>query len=299
MVIVSMRTKMMRHSKIERECTADQLSRFKTALALETSPAASLGAAPLALIDGWPITLSNMRQAVSEIATAAERGEGAAAFTLNLDHLVKLRASEKFRNAYRQARFITADGAPVVRLASSQHKGIERTTGADMVLPLAEEAARRGVPVYLFGSTADVLGRAGQRLAANTNGRLCIAGSSAPPMGFNPDGPEGDAAIDLIAASGARICFVALGAPKQELLAARAVSRGVPVVFVGVGAALDFLAGRQVRAPRAVQNAGLEWAWRLASNPRRLALRYARCALLFADLALMSPLRRRPQDVGA
>lgn len=253
----------------------------------------------MARVDGWPITLANMRVAVKEIADAAERGESAAVFTLNLDHLVKLRTSEKFRRAYEMARFITADGNPVVRLASSQHAGIERTTGADMVLPLAEEAARRGLPIFLFGSNADVLGRAGQRLSANTGGSVSIAGSAAPPMNFDPESPAGDAAIDQIAASGARICFLALGAPKQELLAARAVARGVPVVFVGVGAALDFLAGAQVRAPRSLQRAGLEWAWRLASSPRRLTLRYVKCAVLLADLTLMAPLRRKPGDAGA
>lgn len=291
---------MKQNSKIDRDITSDQGRDLATPSASETL---TVGAPParcaLAHVDGWPITLSTMSAAVSEIADAAERGESAAVFTLNLDHLVKLRSSETFRRAYRQARFITADGAPVVRLAASQHPDIERTTGADMVLPLAEEAARRNLPIFLFGSNADVLGRAGQRLSANTDGRLSIAGSWAPPMGFDPEGAEADAAIDRIAASGARICFLALGAPKQELLASRAVARGVPVVFLGVGAAVDFLAGAQVRAPRAVQRAGLEWAWRLAANPRRLALRYAQCALLLAALTLMAPWRRNTQDIGA
>ncbi len=252
----------------------------------------------VAKVDGWPITLPNMREAVSAISDAAQRGESAAVFTLNLDHLVKLRTNEKFRHAYRQAHFITADGAPVVRLAASQGMAVERTTGADMVLPLAEEAARRGLPVFMFGSSADVLARAGQRLCANTDGALAIAGSIAPAMDFDPMGPEADAAIDRIAVSGARICFLALGAPKQELLAARAVERGVPIVFVCIGAALDFLAGAQVRAPRSVQRAGLEWAWRLASNPRRLALRYTQCALLLADLTLLAPLRGKPMNLS-
>lgn len=263
------------------------------------SPRERVTGSTLASVDGWPITLPNMREAVNEICAAAERGESAAVFTLNLDHLVKLRSDDKFRRAYRKARYITADGAPVVRLAATDGVAIERTTGADMILPLAQEAARRGLPVYLFGSNADVLGRAGQRLSLCANGDLSIAGTMAPAMGFDPEGPEGDAAIDHIAASGARICFLALGAPKQELLAARAVERGVPVVFLGIGAALDFLAGAQVRAPRTVQRAGLEWVWRLASNPRRLARRYVQCALLLADLTLLAPLRRKPHSAGA
>lgn len=247
----------------------------------------------LARVDGWGINLATLTDAVAAVADAAERAEPASVLTLNLDHLVKLRTNAAFRRAYRAARFVSADGAPIVHLARSQSRAIERTTGADLVLPLCEEAARRGLPVYLFGSSPDVLGRAGRRLADNCNGRLSIAGSEAPAMGFAPDSAAADAAIERIARSGARICFLALGAPKQELLAARAVALGVPVVFVCIGAALDFIAGAQVRAPGLMQRYGLEWLWRLATNPRRLAARYGQCALLFARL-LVQP--QQPAD---
>lgn len=253
----------------------------------------------LASIDGWAINIADMTQAVAAIADAAEAGEPASVFTLNLDHLVKLRTSAAFRAAYRKARFVTADGAPLVWLSRAQHRGIERTTGADLVLPLADEAARRGLSVYLFGSSPQVLAKAGERLAANTDGKLSIAGSEAPPMGFDPEGAEADAAIARIVESGARICFVALGAPKQELLAARAHTQGAPVVFVCIGAALDFLAGAQVRAPHFMQASGLEWLWRLGTNPRRLAYRYAQCGLLFARLAVSAPFRHKDHDMPA
>lgn len=295
--IVSWRIKMKQASKIRSEIVGE--GDLPPADALASCASARPGdETTLARVDGWPINLADMTEAVARIAETAERGESAAVFTLNLDHLVKLRTSAAFRSAYERARFITADGAPIVRLARTQNSKIHRTTGADMVLPLAEEAARRGLPIYLFGSDAFVLGKAGQRLQANTGGQLSIVGSAAPPMGFDPESAAADAAIDRIAASGARICLLALGAPKQEIFAARAVARGVPVVFVGIGAALDFLAGAQVRAPGFLQRAGLEWAWRLASNPRRLAVRYAQCALVLADLTVFAPLRRRPQNLG-
>lgn len=262
----------------------------------DITPAPAQLAPCLAHVDGWAINIANMRDAVAAVISAAAAGEPTTIFTLNLDHLVKLRTSPAFRNAYRHARYVTADGAPIVRLSRAQSCAIERTTGADLVLPLAEAAAARNLPVYLFGSTPAALGRAGQRLAANTDHKLSIAGSSSPPMNFDPEGPEADAAIERIAQSGARICFLALGAPKQEILAARAVSRGVPVVFVCVGAALDFLAGAQVRAPGFMQRHGLEWLWRLASNPRRMTLRYVHCALLFAQLTLLAPIRRGGRD---
>lgn len=245
----------------------------------------------LATIDGWPVNLASEAEAVQHIAGAAERSEPFSAVTLNLDHLVKLRREPRFRHAYRNARFVTADGAPVARLARLQDPSIERTTGADLVVPLAEAAARRRIPVYLFGSSAGVLARAGRDLVQRTDFALDIAGSAAPAHGFDPEGPEADAALAAIAASGARLCFVALGAPKQEIFAARAVERGIPCGFVCIGAALDFLAGEQIRAPKAMQNNGMEWLWRLLTNPRRLAGRYARCALVLADVAVLAPLK--------
>ncbi len=246
---------------------------------------------PLAAVDGWQINVANLDHAVKAIAAAASRGDGFAAFTLNLDHLVKLRGCPKFRRAYGEARFVTADGAPVARLAAQQNPEIERTTGADLVVPLAEAAARLELPIYLFGSTEEVLARTARALNNRCSGNLEIVGEGAPPAGFDPEGPEADAAIARIGASGARLCFVALGAPKQEIFAARAVARGSSVGFVCVGAALDFIAGRQARAPRVMQSSGLEWPWRLVGNPRRMASRYALCALLLAQITLLAPVR--------
>jgi exopolysaccharide biosynthesis WecB/TagA/CpsF family protein len=246
---------------------------------------------PLAVVDGWPVNLANLEQATSAIISAAKNGQSFSAVTLNLDHLVKLRSSAAFRRAYRHASFVTADGEPVAKLARRQNGSIVRTTGADLVVPLARAAANAGIPVYLFGTSPDVIARAGSYLAqASGAGReLDLAGSTSPGLDFDPEGPEADAALDRIAASGAKLCFVALGAPKQELFSARAVARGVSCGFVNIGAALDFLAGAQVRAPLIMQRSGLEWLWRLASSPRRLAGRYLSCALVLADIVLLGP----------
>ena len=103
---------------------------------------------PLAAVDGWPVNIVNEAQAVNKIISAAACGDSFAAFTLNLDHLVKLRSSAVFRNAYMHARFVTADGAPVARLARRQDARIERTTGADLIVPLARAAAAQKMPVY-------------------------------------------------------------------------------------------------------------------------------------------------------
>lgn len=247
----------------------------------------------LASIDGWSITVPTLEAAVAAIAMQAQEGRSFTAFTLNLDHLVKLRRDAQFRDAYHTASLVTADGAPIVWLSRLQGAEVSRATGADLVVPLMAEAARRHLPVYMFGTTGAVLAKVGQQLVERTNGALDIVGTDAPAHGFDPIGPEADAAIQRIAASGARIALIALGAPKQEIFAARAQAQGVQCGFVCIGAALDFLVGAQMRAPRIMQTTGTEWLWRLATNPRRLAARYARCAMVLADLAVVKPLRHR------
>ncbi len=256
------------------------------------SPAVELK--PSAVVDGWRINLATLPAAVDEIISAAKRAEGFSCLTLNLDHLVKLRGDDAFRKAYGRARFVTADGAPVAAIARRQWPQVERTTGADLLVPLCEGAAGEGLPVFLFGTSTDVLERSAQELRNKTSGRIEFAGIEAPAMGFDPEGPAADATIERIKASGARLCFVMLGAPKQELFAARAVAAGVNCGFVCVGAAADFVSGQQTRAPALVQKAGLEWLWRLSQEPGRLWRRYLSCAVLLARIEisrLMQPMR--------
>ncbi len=241
---------------------------------------------PFAQVDGWPINIANMDQAVAEIVEAARRRDSFAAFTLNLDHLVKLRNDDAFRHAYSLARFVTADGAPVAYLASRNGKSVERTTGADLVEPLAKAASENDLGIYLFGTTDETLGSAGQYLGNLCKRPLHIVGAQSPRFGFDPTGPEADAELDRIAATGAHLCFVALSPPKGEIFAARGVERGIRTGFVCIGAGLDFLSGRQVRAPKFFQDSGIEWAWRLGSNPRRFTVRYAKCAVVLADIAI-------------
>ena len=247
----------------------------------------------LASVDGWGITSATQDSALGEIIAAAKANQTFTVFTLNLDHIVKLRRNAEFRAAYTKADIVTADGAPVVWLARLQNSSIERTTGADLLIPLANAAAEANLPVFLFGTSADVMARAGRELGDQTDGTIDIAGTLAPSMSFDPTGAEADAAIQKIKTSGAKLCFIALGAPKQEVFADYARSQGLACCMICIGAALDFIAGEQVRAPQAMRNNGLEWVWRLATNPRRLGRRYADCAAVFADLIVLAPLRQR------
>jgi N-acetylglucosaminyldiphosphoundecaprenol N-acetyl-beta-D-mannosaminyltransferase len=212
-------------------------------------------------------------------------GEGFALATINVDHLEKLRRDLSFREAYAAQDFVVADGNPIVWLSWLARKPVELLPGSDLVLPLAGIAAEEGVSVALFGSTDEALTKAASYLENNVPG-LTVAQFIAPPMGFDPDSDKAGELLRILAASGARLTFLALGAPKQERLAARG-RREVPEMgFASIGAGLDFLAGTQRRAPRWVRRLKVEWLWRLLSNPRRLGMRYFRGMAILPGHAL-------------
>lgn len=257
---------------------------------------ALVAAAPraLAFVDGQAVNAGTPAAAIGQAMARARAGQGFTLFTLNLDHLVKRRDDARFRAAYARADIVTADGQPVVRLARREGAELERTTGADLVLPLCAAAEADGAPVYLFGATETSLEVACARLRQHFP-RLDVRGCESPAMGFDPQSEAALEAGRRIAASGARLCFVALGAPKQELFADRMARAVGGVGYVCVGAALDFISGEQTRAPVIFQRTGLEWAYRLLSNPARMWARYARCAALYARLRLGGVTLEGPQ----
>jgi N-acetylglucosaminyldiphosphoundecaprenol N-acetyl-beta-D-mannosaminyltransferase len=228
---------------------------------------------------------------LAEVARRFAAGQGFALATINLDHLVKLRRDPVFAAAYAAQDLVVADGNPIVWLSRLARRPVELVPGSDLILPLAQGAASAGVTVVLLGSTEPALAAAARALEARVQG-LRVAACIAPPMGFDPDGPGADAVLDAVRASGARLVFLALGAPKQERLAARGMAALPGVGFASIGAGLDFLAGRQTRAPAWVRAIAMEWLWRMLSNPRRLARRYAECALILPGQAVAA-LRQR------
>jgi N-acetylglucosaminyldiphosphoundecaprenol N-acetyl-beta-D-mannosaminyltransferase len=246
-------------------------------LETQTQPSANL------TVDGVTINVLSLPEAVNSIVSAAQVGDNFSVCTLNLDHVVQLQQRSDFRAAYRRARFVTADGFPIVVLSRLLGLPMSRTTGADLVEPLCREAGKHGLPIFLLGSDARTLATTASRLSKRFQG-LKVAGTYAPGSNFNPYSKEADIAIDKIRASGARLCFVALGAPRQEVFAARCLDELDGTGLLCIGAALDFIAGTQTRAPSLTQKVGLEWAWRMLRNPRRLGPRYARCMAVVPGL---------------
>ena len=229
-----------------------------------------------AIVEGLRISALPLSETAALICQNAGSVAAQNVFTLNLDHVVKMRKDAMFRDAYRRARLITADGFPIVLACRLQGKRISRVAGSDLIEPISAEAVRPGKSIYLFGSSLPVLTKA-SRLLQERNTGLTIAGVFAPPQGFDPTSEDARRCIATIGNSGADICFVALGAPKQELFADHGKSLLPNVSFVCIGAGLDYIAGAQVRAPHWMQRWGLEWLWRAATDPQRLLYRYLLC----------------------
>lgn len=226
------------------------------------------------------------------VASRFQSNDGFALATLNLDHLVKLAHSVSFRNAYAKQDLIVADGNPVVWLSRLAQKPVELMPGSELILPLAELAAKNNISIALVGSTDATLNKAATALRAQIP-NLKIATCIAPPFGFDPSGSEITKIFDEIQASGAGMCFVALGAPKQETFSARGRNALPNVGFASIGAGLDFIAGNQTRAPKWVRNLALEWLWRVITNPLRLGPRYIRCIMILPKLAINALKSRR------
>jgi exopolysaccharide biosynthesis WecB/TagA/CpsF family protein len=157
-------------------------------------------------------------------------------------------------------------------LNTLHHAGLtERVSGPTLTLHVLRAAADEGLPVYLYGSTEQTLDRL-ERNLHTTLPALKIAGREASKFRTAHLGEDQEIA-DRITASGARIVLVGLGCPRQETFV-HAMRPLLPMPLLAIGAAFDFHAGLLRRPPRWIRRSGLEWLWRLASEPGRLWRRY-------------------------
>ncbi|WP_373322952.1 WecB/TagA/CpsF family glycosyltransferase [Roseovarius pelagicus] len=228
---------------------------------------------------------------MEEVGKCLGAQRGFALATLNLDHLVKLRSDARFADAYAAQDMVVADGRPIVWLSRLAGQPVELLPGSDLVLPLCRIAAEEGRTIAMIGSTDVALHDAETYLTAAVTG-LKVSYVHAPPMGFDPEGDAARTVLHELEASGAGMCFLALGAPKQEQLAARGRELAPSVGFASIGAGLDFLGGHQRRAPRLVRSLALEWLWRALSSPRRMIPRYASCFAILPGLTIQALQRR-------
>jgi N-acetylglucosaminyldiphosphoundecaprenol N-acetyl-beta-D-mannosaminyltransferase len=243
-------------------------------------------------------------QLIENVATAIRYAVGGTIVTPNIDICHRINRDQSSRGFITSASFVVPDGMPLLWAARLAGRPlVERITGADLIYSLSKAAAAGGWPIYLVGGMPSVdsrptaAQRAADRLVELYPG-LRIAGTYAPPAKFSALTDDIEVLCKDLAESEPKVVFVGLGFPKQE----RLISRLIPVLpsawFIGCGAAIPYAAGELRRAPRWMQVTGLEWIFRLVSEPRRLAGRYLRrdlpyAAVLLADSAREGLKRRR------
>ena len=190
----------------------------------------------------------------------------------NVHVAVTAKHTPELRRIVNEADMATPDGMPLVwMLRRMGFPSQERINGPDLMWRLCGQAAENGLSTFMYGSTPGTLARLTDNLK-RAFPQLAIAGVYSPPFSLLSE--EEDREItDRINGSGAQIMFVGLGCPKQELW--MAAHRGkIQGVMIGVGAAFDYHAGTVRRAPLWMQRSGLEWLFRLMSEPGRLWKRY-------------------------
>lgn len=230
----------------------------------------------LIIVLNVPIDDLNMEEALDRIESFIEIGRKIGKVhqiaTINADFVAKALHDPELHYLLQESDMATADGMPLVWGARLLGVPLEdRVTGADMVPALAERAAKKGYSLYLLGAAPGVAARAGEIMQERNPG-LKIAGVCSPPYGSILEMDR--AILDDIKAAKPDVLLVALGNPKQEKwIGMYGRELGVPVM-IGIGGTLDFIAGETKRAPEWMQQAGLEWVYRLVQEPKRLWKRY-------------------------
>lgn len=217
------------------------------------------------------------RGALQQVARLVESGSGGYVVTPNVDHIVLASRDATLQEVYAGASLSLADGQPLTWMARLLGTPLpERVSGADLFLPLMQQAADRGWRVFLFGASEEASLEAAHRLTGRFPA-LQIVGRDT--SWWSPDDEESSGGLPVALAirdSGAQLVILGLGCPRQELWMARYRNLIAPAVAFGFGASIDFAAGRVRRAPAWMSRAGLEWTFRLWCEPRRLAHRYLR-----------------------
>jgi N-acetylglucosaminyldiphosphoundecaprenol N-acetyl-beta-D-mannosaminyltransferase len=251
-------------------------------------PAAGAGRPGKVQVCGVGFDCLTEAQVVDRVIAAARLGRGGYIVTPNIDICRAASRNPAQWALVAGASLVVPDGMPLLwaaRILGSPLK--ERVTGASLIFSLTEAAARHGRSIYLLGGRPGVPDKAGEMLRRRYPG-LVVAGADAPPPGFDQAPSALDAVQRRVAAASPDIVYVGLGFPKQERLIARLAGALPGTWFVACGAAIPYAAGAFRRAPRWMQRAGLEWVFRLLSEPRRLFRRYIIHDVPFAAWLLAS-----------
>jgi N-acetylglucosaminyldiphosphoundecaprenol N-acetyl-beta-D-mannosaminyltransferase len=239
---------------------------------------------PVQNVIGFPVNPLPFNDQVALMLKWAKYGFSKVVCIANVHMLVEAHRDPCFASVLKEADLVTPDGMPLVwmlrRLGASRQ---DRVAGPDVLVALCRLASLEGVSLFFLGSQSAVLERIRIRLKQEFP-ELKVAGME--PLPFRPSTEaEDEAIVQMLNESGAGIVLVSLGCPKQELWMAQHKDK-VRMVMIGVGGAFPMYAGIHKRAPRFIQQTGLEWLYRLMQEPRRLWRRYSSTIPIFIWLAL-------------
>lgn len=228
------------------------------------------------ILNAWVDSLT-VQQIVEQLA------EGGVLFTLNPDHLYWLQRNPDFAEAYSKAKFVSSDSKYVYWALKFLGRAIrQKSSGSDIVPAYWRHYANDpSVTMFLLGAKPGIAQQARERIN-RLAGREIVVGAHGPSFNFANDERETAEAIEMINASGATCLIVGLNAPKQEIWINRNRSRlpGVKV-YMGTGATIDYEAQAVRRAPQWMARNGLEWVFRMTTEPKRYWRRYARTSEFF------------------
>jgi N-acetylglucosaminyldiphosphoundecaprenol N-acetyl-beta-D-mannosaminyltransferase len=236
---------------------------------------------------GISIDALTMDQAVAHVRRRIAAPELACRYvvTPNVDHAVMLQRHDGLRDAYGCADLVLADGHPIVWASRWLGQPLpERVAGSDLVPALFAAMKREEkLRVFWLGAAPGVAIRAAENVARKWPSVQTV-GCYSPPLGFERDPAENERILARVNEAQPDVLVLGLGAPKQECWIHQHRQEVAAKVALCVGATIDFLAGEKRRAPRWMQRGGLEWLYRMASEPNRLFKRYATDAYVFPQL---------------
>lgn len=238
------------------------------------------------LLAGRELFLGGIDALVETIAELLPTREVHTIITPNVDQVLTMRTSETLGQAYDEASIRITDGFPLVVLGRRLGaRRLERLTGADLLPIAAQVAAARGWRIAVTGGGPGVAAHAAAILRDRHGGDVVAVDF---PRIKDVDDGASVRVVEELAAIEPDLVFVCLGSPKQDVWVSRWRGKLPPAVYIGAGAAVDFVAGTKRRAPVVLQRLGLEWFFRLLQEPRRLAHRYLVRGPAFALVAARS-----------
>lgn len=235
------------------------------------------------------INAASFADVLARVLAAPDTGEQLSLHFATAHTIVEAHDDPRLRDALSRG-LVQPDGMPLVWLGRRAGIPVERVCGPDFLPALVERGIPEGRTHFFLGGALGVPEALVGRLAARFPG-ISVAGTMSPP--FRPlSADEDDEIVNRINQAKPDYVWVGLGAPKQDLWVAEHRSRLDAAALLAVGAAFDFHAGTQRRAPGWMQRTGTEWLFRLISEPRRLARRYTRVNARFVQLVIRTRNRR-------